>query len=604
MAVVDTITIEALFNGKDVQKGLKKLDKSLFKLQKGFGKQFSKLLKFAGVAGFTKMAIDAAQFGRSMGLLADKTGIAVDKLTSMRTAFSALGSDAKSVDNLLSNITSGLARLSMGEGEYAAKLAAMGISAWDNQGNVKQADAVMGDLADWTKSQLAMGRSMAEVSTYLKDNFGIEQDMVKQLALGRAGMKAEVAKQNKRTGTVSGLEIANLESLNRSFATLKTTVGVLIDKVMAGLAPVIEFFTDLLTIAFKNLQDSFKYLFDSFADIVGEGDEVAKLFQFLKTVMMGFGFVVRGIVDVVKGFFEAVKKIGEWFGEFLAWLQNSWLGKMLGVEQEKDADLGTMEERIDKRVAEGGITKEQGDALKTKLGIKKEESLFPAVPKPTTKDLITGKEINFDGTPVIKEEKVEEPIISEEIIEFDEYNFEQPINNQDYSQKPQKVEKKIEPLFTEPIELTTKDLIGLKDVYMDGTPVEKSSITNNERIENSKSIYKNIENNKSVENYKNIENSDVVENYYNTENNEDVENYENIENSETNEQYDDYYELTGREVTQADNVGSAPVVNLEVNTNAEFNEATGQIEQKVDINGQSENSGAEPINYMYQSVRG
>ena len=451
MAVAETITLDVIFNGKKAQMGLKELGKRLNGIQKTAKKTtnaFSKLMKFAGFAGFTKMAIDAAHFGRSMGLLADKTGIATEKLSSMRNAFSAIGGDAKAVDRLLGNITSGLARLSMGEGEFAAKLSAMGISAWDSMGNTKRADAVMGDLADWTKSQLAMGRSMAEVSTFLHDNFGIEQDLVNELALGRAGMEQARRERERRTGAVTGGEIASLRSLNESFATLKTTVGVLIDKVMAGLAPVIEFFTDLLTVAFKTLQDSFGYLFGSFSDIIGEGDEVAKLFQFLKGVLQVFGLITKGVIDVLKGFFEAVKMVGEWFGQFFAWLRSSWIGKKLFGDDTDDTVANSMEERIDKQEQEGKISHEAANNLRARLGIGKKDTFIP-----------TGA---YD-------------------IEF----------------------------------------------------------------------------------------------------------------------------LNGDEVVQADDYGSAPIVNLSVNTEAKFNEATGQIEQNVDVNGQSEgSSGSAPINYMYQSVRG
>lgn len=634
---VATINFKALFNDKEFQAGIKRLFKSFDGIKKKTN-IFNKFLKFAGFAGFTKMAIDAAQFGKSMSLLAERTGIAVDKLTSMRTAFSALGASAKSVDNLLDNITSGLARLSSGNGEFASKLSAMGISAWNNKGNIKQANEVMGDLANWTKSQLAMGRSMSEVSTYLKDNFGIEQEMVNQLALGRAGMEAEIAKQNNRTGTVSGSEIANLESLNKSLSTFKTTIGVLVNKIMAGLAPAIEFFADLFTIIAREVQDIFGELFGAFSDVIGGGEEVAIIFAALKKIIQGLVDAIKITIDIFALIGAVFRKFGEWMGNLIAWLQNSWIGKAFGVKEQYSTEADSMEERINKQEKEGKITHEQANKLRERLGIGKKDSLFSETPTLTTRDLITGEEIDMKTFKPVKNSIPVE--IAGENYDEEELLAEKPKLPENYGAGESISKAKQEKLFK-----------NFNDAYLDGTAIENDDIESYKNGNTSTKIIrgKDLEKRRQREEEIRKRNADLLNQYRPKTYDEYLQGASLIGklggHIMSEEEYNDAVkrekrsllsksksmvgghsgnflsdlsqnmlftkkdefkpELNGNEVTKADNSGSVPVVNLEVNTNAEFNEATGQVEQKVDINGQSENSsGAEPINYMYQSVRG
>ena len=320
------IFIRCGMDGKPFFKGLKDLNKKT----RGV---FKSLAKFAGIAGFAKMAYDAQKLGRELGLIADKTGIAASKIGKMQSAFAATGGDAKTIGNVLTGITSGLAKLSMGDATMASRLSAMNISAWDEGGNVKKADVVLGEIADWTKGQIDAGRSMVEVAQFLQDNFNIPQELANQLALGQEGFAKYQEAITERVGSLNEKEISNLQSLNTSLSRLKETVIILVEKITAGLGPAIEFFTDIFQIAAKELQDVFGYLVQSFQDIVGSGEELYILFDFLKNVVKALGLVLKGIIDVFKGLFQAVKMIGEVIGEGIAaivdWFQNSWLGKKI-----------------------------------------------------------------------------------------------------------------------------------------------------------------------------------------------------------------------------------------------------------------------------------
>ena len=360
MGPIETVAIEVLLNSKKAQMGLKQFNKQLKTLNKpvkSLTGMFGKLFRFAGIAGFAKMAFDAQKLGRELGLISDKTGIAASKLSKMQSAFAATGGDAKSLSNVLTNITSGLAKLSMGSGEMAAKLSAMGISAWDEGGNVKTADIVLGDIAEWTKSQLAMGRSMQEVSTYLKENFGIEQDLANQLALGRSGFNKYQEAMAKKVGSLNEDEISNLQSLNASLSRFKETVTVLVDKITAGLAPALEFVIDIFQFIAKELQEFFDEVFAVFKDLTGDGEELSIIFAALKEVVKGIVEAFKVLVDIIGFILAAFKALGEELGKAFAWLFGG-----------NDDDKKSAEDRIDELVAQGYMTQEQANIARVKGG--------------------------------------------------------------------------------------------------------------------------------------------------------------------------------------------------------------------------------------------
>lgn len=351
---VGSIKIQAILDSKPALRGLSLLDKRLKGLKKpvnNVNKIFGKLFKIAGFAGFTKMAIDAGKFGRAMGLLADKTGIAASKISSMRNSFAAMGGSAKSIDNLLNNLSTGLARLSMGDGTLAATLSAMNINAWDENGRLKKSDRLQGEIANWANQQKALGRSFAEVAVFLKDNFNIEEDLAKQMyTLGQGGMEAQRKRIEEQTGKLSGGEISNLQKLNVAFSTLTVTIQVLLQKIVAGLSPIIDFSIQIFNMIFKGLQELWNEAVDVFKIIFGEGDELGELLGFLK-------FAFKDIIDLCKvliqffGYLVAmIKFVGEIFGKLAAWIAEKFGFKT--ERQEKIDELG-------ERVRSGKISREE-----------------------------------------------------------------------------------------------------------------------------------------------------------------------------------------------------------------------------------------------------
>jgi len=381
---LESIKIEVLLNGKKALMGLKEFNKKIKGLNKpvkSVNNMFGKMFKLAGFAGFAKMAFDAQKLGRELGLISDKTGIAASKISKMQSAFSATGGDAKSLSRVITNITSGLARLSMGDASMASKLSAMGINAWED-GRVKKADVILGDIAEWTKAQLDAGRSMAEVSQFLQDTFGIEQDLANQLALGKEGFKEYQEQMAKIVGTLSEDEIDNLKTLNTSLHRLKQTVTVLTQKLVAGVGPALEFIIDVFQVAFKTLQPVLDYLVDSLKDIGLSTDDVKDAFTGLVTFLEWVGIVLKGLVDVLKGLLTAIVMSIKAFWQAVNWMVDAikesvnWILNKLGLGKVDDHfSKSEQEKKILELYRNGNIDAQQARIALGQIGLYSEEEV-------------------------------------------------------------------------------------------------------------------------------------------------------------------------------------------------------------------------------------
>lgn len=399
MATVQEVTIDVIFNGKTAKKELTNI-KNLLKQISHIGKSrlVKTFAKIAGVAAFSKMTIDAMHLGRQMGILSDRTGVAAENLSAMRNAFKAVGGEAGSLDRVVGGLSKGLARLAVGDGETAAKLAAMNISAWDGSGRTRKPDDLLFDIADWTKRQLDAGRTKEEVASYLEDSFGIDYKLFQQLAKGSAEYRKELEAIPKTTKE----ESEALERLSLAFSKLSAIISNTATKALAALAPAIEWVAKMAT-KVAEFAGEWPRATATIIALIGLG---GVLFSFIPIVKLLGGLLVAaggamasflpllaGLAALVAG--GAVGwKIGDWAGEKIADAIN-------GVDLNDKNYWGSL---IDKLQAEGKLTEEQANKERERHGLVKKESFFP-------KEEVRGDEEDnikvvwgepLDGTEVMK----------------------------------------------------------------------------------------------------------------------------------------------------------------------------------------------------------
>jgi len=398
----EKIDILVGFNNKLALRGISLLDKKLKGLKKpvdNANRLFGKMFKIAGFAGFTKMALDAGKFGRAMGLLADKTGIASEKISEMRNAFAATGGAAEDIDNLLNSLSTGLARLSMGDGKLASVLSSMGINAWDEFGR-KTPDVLYKEIADWAHQQKQMGRSLADVQVFLKDNLNVSEDIARDMYnLGYGGMKARDLEKTKKIGKISQENINRLEELNQKWSEFSTSLVVSFKNIVAYIEPFMEKVLDFAR---------------GIAKFVGENPQIGAVVAGvlgLSTALSTLGVALKGV-----GFILTALLAHPLIAMAIA---SGYAGKKL-AETDTAADLvaGTMSgidkrmfATIDKQEKTGKISHEMANELRKRLGSGSKDILFT----PKTYEVIYQYEddiLNGNEAMLANDDAENEPIVN------------------------------------------------------------------------------------------------------------------------------------------------------------------------------------------------
>lgn len=395
MATLERFVIEAGFNTKPFFKGIKDLNKKLLgigKTTKKLSSSFSSMFKVAGIAGLTAMTLNAAKLGREMGLISRYTGISTENISKMQNAFAASGGDAKEVGQTLQRITQGLARLSMGDASFASKLSAMNINVWDEYGRVKDAEKIRLEMADWIQGQLKAGRSLAEVATFMGDNFQMSQAEVEQLSVGSKELLRIEKEVAKRTGHLREEESKSLEDLQKKISELRVTITTTFSRLLSQIAPKIEEAFGWIQKIFTFIQDHK----DIFAPILGGLVALKGAFMALNGILS----LVGGTLNIISPLFSALHKglsllpalftaisshplVAMAVGTVAA---GSWVGKKIGNSETANKivtkifggwEVGSEQEKfIREQVASGQITEERANEIRRGLGLPIIESYY------------------------------------------------------------------------------------------------------------------------------------------------------------------------------------------------------------------------------------
>ena len=233
--MANLVDIRATFNGKKAIQGINNLERS-----------FNRLKRVVGFVIANKMIKDVANFGREMNLMAERTGMSIEKLSSLRNVFISAGSGAKGFQQTIDRINTGLLGLKRGEGALAAQLAPLGISPFG-----KTADQILLDIADGAQRQLGMGRSREEVLDYLMNVLGIDPQTASLLMQGRQAFLDEQKRLEEKVGIVKSTE--NLDALKKAYDELNAAWTNAKTNIMEFVAPILIPILDALSGLVKTL---------------------------------------------------------------------------------------------------------------------------------------------------------------------------------------------------------------------------------------------------------------------------------------------------------------------------------------------------------------
>ena len=209
---------------RDIQKDLSEVGKETETTSKKMAVDWEAMAKKTALAitavtgALFALVKKTADYGDELWKTSQKTGIAVETLSSMQLA-------ADKSDLSLSALATGLARMSrtvneaqLGMKEYQDILDRAGITATDSTGKMKPMDTLLGELADKFKSMPAG----VEKTALAMDIFGrAGMDMIPLLNLGSEGLKKEREEAERLGIVMSGSAAQASEVFNDELTTLK-----------------------------------------------------------------------------------------------------------------------------------------------------------------------------------------------------------------------------------------------------------------------------------------------------------------------------------------------------------------------------------------------
>lgn len=346
------IGIGAKFNGKQAIDGIAKLQKSFITLRR---------IAMTVVGG--KIIKDISAFGREMNMMAERTGMSITKLSSLRNAFISAGSGAKGFESVINNIASGLQGLMMGRGDFAAKLGMIGVSPYTAGGSLKSESQVLYDIADWAKSQ--RGRMSKQQLLYqLNTLFGIDTQLGEKLLGGGAAFKKLQEEADKRMGTIDKETTKSLDNIKTKWDELYGAVGNTTDKVVASLEKPLAMILDWSREVVKFAGDK-AVINDTTTGLITLGVGIETLAGAIGGVITGVGALAGGLMGLGVALAAVLAGIGgSWLGSWFAPdVSDSEIGKR-NLFLEKYKTNGKMDyKRLQKDFDEGKLSQNQEEAI-------------------------------------------------------------------------------------------------------------------------------------------------------------------------------------------------------------------------------------------------
>lgn len=325
MATIETIfKISAAVTGGNAVKSLgdeiRKVSSTSENMRRSFAQMGTVLKGFAAglgvraIANFVQSGIDLAD---NLNDISQRTGVAVEALAKYKVAADNSGTSIDSVAGALGKLNKNLVDAQKGTGNAAAAFRAMGINIKDSQGNLKNADTVLLEMADRfqtfpdgpQKAALAMaifGKSGAELIPML--NMGREEMTKFGLAIDQ-----DLASRADAFNDQVGLLKKNVTNLSLNIA----------NELLPGLTAIAE--------GFNENSDAANILIT--------------IVKGLETSFVGWQIIATQVMSAIGNGFASLSISADYFGQKLAALAKFDFGAYAKLNEMQGQELKNLDEQ-------------------------------------------------------------------------------------------------------------------------------------------------------------------------------------------------------------------------------------------------------------------
>ena len=304
----------------DVSKESNKATGKIGAMQVAMGNLASEAIK-AGLKGIADIAkqiakyfIDAtkgaAEFADEMLTLSAQTGMSTDSLQEYKYMASLLDTDLETITGSMSKLTKNMANAKSGSGSAAEAFKKLGVSITDDNGNLRDANAVFDDAID------ALGRidNETERDAVAMALFGKSAQELNPLIKASGDTIADLRQEAHDVGYVmSGETLDSMSQVQDGFDRLGLAADSLKNQFGSAIGGYILPYLNQLVSAFQNLVGGGSI--DDFSDAIGDmlNDLLSDLASVLPKILKAGGQIVnklaQGLIQMLPSLFPLVNQI-------------------------------------------------------------------------------------------------------------------------------------------------------------------------------------------------------------------------------------------------------------------------------------------------------
>lgn len=293
--------------GKAAHEAAKRMDdikKSASMAGKAIGAAF---VAGAGTAAvLVKQAIDSAD---AMTKMAQKAGVGTEAFSTLAYAAQLSGVEASALQTSMSKLGATISDVASGaKTDAAAAFTALGISAKDASGNLKNSDAIMKEVATkFAGMEDGAGKSALAIKIFGKSG----ADLIPMLNQGAAGLEAMQAEAKALGVELDGSTGAAAERFNDNLTRLNTVKKGFANQIMKAVLPSLEGLTNRLIESAKSsgsLEQAARAAAAGVKILMSVGAIVVGVFKSLGEYLGG---VAATLVQLFSGNFKAAFETGK-----------------------------------------------------------------------------------------------------------------------------------------------------------------------------------------------------------------------------------------------------------------------------------------------------
>lgn len=301
------------------RKGMKRSEGVVKRFGKAVAGVGAGLLKF-GAAGtalaagaLTLLTKKAFESGDELGKMADRLGIATEKLSGLQFAAQITGGSVESLNKSMVFLSKTIGEAKTGIGEGLQAFEALGLSLQSLEGLTP--DEKLAKIADSFK-ELATREDQAFVATKLFGRAGI--GMINMLDLGAEGMRELIAEAEMLGISLSGIDTAKLAIANDAVTRMKAIFQGFINQLAVQLAPLVASLTTRFVEWAKSGGGAANIVGEAFNQVVGVLASVADWLELLnagwQTLRGVATLAILGVVGSINLLVQGLNKVAEFFG--------------------------------------------------------------------------------------------------------------------------------------------------------------------------------------------------------------------------------------------------------------------------------------------------